>query len=328
MTRWLVRLVLAVTVGLSLAGAASAQTTGYIGKPRDSYTVYVFGDLLATGLWAGMGRAVAGDARFRLDGRVREDSGLARPQLYDWSQALPRILESNRVDIALLFLGANDGRDMTAGDARHTFGGDGWRTAYGAALDRVIAILKDNGTAVYLIGLPAMASPEHDAAAMVIAELQKERAAALGVRYVDLRALLAAPDGSYTDTGPDNTGEITRLRARDGIKFIARGNDRVAAEVMKLVRADVAVADGEMPASEVPPVVEARPGEVVVLAQDELPDPGSVAVAAAGQATAGSAPTRMRTGSPAAALYRDGIWPDPQPGRIDDFSWSGKADRD
>jgi hypothetical protein len=79
----------------------------------------------------------------------------------------------------------------------------------------------------------------------VVAGVERQVMAELGVRYIDLQLLLRGPDGgSYTDSGDDGTGEVVRLRSRDGVKFITRGNDRLASELMKLVKADIAVAEG------------------------------------------------------------------------------------
>ena len=61
----------------------------------------------------------------------------------------------------------------------------------------------------------------------VVAEVERQVMAERGIRYIDLRLLLADSDDKYTDRGDDGTGTIVRLRSRNGVKFIAGGNDRL-----------------------------------------------------------------------------------------------------
>src|SRR5262245_44976579 len=48
----------------------------YVGAPQESYQLFVFGDSLAAGLFAGMSRMAEGDLRLVIDGRFKDDSGL------------------------------------------------------------------------------------------------------------------------------------------------------------------------------------------------------------------------------------------------------------
>ena len=64
--------------------------------PQETYQLFVFGDSLAAGLFSGMSRMAEGDLRIAIDGRFKDDSGLARPEFYDWAAALPKIQERGR----------------------------------------------------------------------------------------------------------------------------------------------------------------------------------------------------------------------------------------
>ncbi len=46
------------------------------------------GDVLGTGLWAGMNRFVETEDRVTVTGRIQENSGLARPKLYNWANVI------------------------------------------------------------------------------------------------------------------------------------------------------------------------------------------------------------------------------------------------
>ncbi len=66
--------------------------------------------------------------------------------------------------------------------------------------------------------------------------MQKERVEAKGARFIDIRHAFANPQGSYTDTGPDDTGEFVRLRSRDGVHFFKQGNNRLAQLVLEAIK--------------------------------------------------------------------------------------------
>src|SRR5688572_19017076 len=99
---------IAVTLGcLAALGSVSlAQqqieplTAGRTAPPSDGYNVFIIGDALAGGLWAGTGRVADRCPGFAVDGRFKEESGLARPEFYDWAAAVPKILERQYMDIA------------------------------------------------------------------------------------------------------------------------------------------------------------------------------------------------------------------------------------
>ena len=67
---------------------------GFLGKSRSEYSIYVFGDTLAAGLWAGSRRVVGNDRRLKVRGRFKEGSGLSRPKHHDWAKAIPKITAS------------------------------------------------------------------------------------------------------------------------------------------------------------------------------------------------------------------------------------------
>jgi hypothetical protein len=225
------------------AAQAVAQAS-YLPRVKQVYDVVILGDVLGTGLWAGMNRVVETEDNISVTGRIQENSGLGRPRLYNWPEAAAKLLEARQFDIAAIMLGANDGRDITTEAGRAGFGSDEWRRVYAERLRQFIKVLRDGQAAVYWFGVPPMASEPYDNAMKVVAGVERQVMAELGVRYIDLQLLLRGPGGSYTDSGDDGTGEVVRLRSRDGVKFITRGNDRLASELMKLVKADIAVAEG------------------------------------------------------------------------------------
>ena len=325
---------------------AAAQSS-YLASVKPVYDMVILGDLLGTGVWAGMNRVVETDDRVTVTGRIQESAGLARPRFYNWADATTKLLEARPFDIASIMLGANDARDITTETSVAEFGSQEWKDAYAAQIRALVEVLRANKVAVYWFGVPPMAREGYDAAMKVIAGVERQVMAELGVRYIDLDLMLRAPDGSYTDTGDDGTGEQVRLRARDGVKFITRGNDRLTFELMKLVRADIAVTEGgPVPEAAVAinPDAELTPEQLAALpafaaeradgAEPEVVDPKLLP--ALGYVELATLSDRQRNrpddarfaatiratepGSAARRLYELGIWPgDDGPATNDPF---------
>lgn len=341
--------VLAVVACLAVASGAAAidQEGEGIGAgqntpPSQGHSVFIIGDALAGGLWAGTARVGAEFPEFVVNGRFKEDSGLARPEIYDWGQAVPKILERHRIDIAVVLIGSNDGQNIRTSSGRVQFGSPEWVTAYEEAVDEVMQAFKEHDVKVYWVSLPPMRAEKHHEAVKSIAELQRRRAAANGVKYIDISSQFSNPDGSFAQSGFGIDGRFVRLRSLDGITFIKSGNDKLAKLVLEAIRADLGLA----PPGTAPAVVAESPtaeetsnmplfgqsladGGERSLKAAELPPPqpsleaGQVAEfgASSGSDAAGQQKNAPSPGSAAAALFTTGKWPAPKPGRIDDFRW-------
>jgi hypothetical protein len=188
----------------------------YLPRAKQVYDVVILGDVLGTGLWAGMNRVVESEDKVTVTGRIQESSGLGRPRLYNWPNAAAKLLDARQFDIAAIMLGANDARDITTEVGKLDFGSDEWRKVYAERLREFIKVLRDGKVAVYWFGVPPMASEAYDKSMQVVAGVERQVMAEAGVRYIDLQLLLRGSDGAYTDSGDDGTGEVVRLRSRDG----------------------------------------------------------------------------------------------------------------
>ena len=321
---------------VALGGPSLAQEQGRTAPPSGGYNVFIIGDALAGGLWAGTTRVGYRYPDFAITGRFKEGSGLARPDIYDWASAIPKILERHQVDLAIVLIGTNDGQDIRSDGGGLTFGSSQWTTAYQGKVDEIIRAFTERGVTVYWVGLPPMRSANHEEAVKTIAELQRERVLANGAKYIDVRPQFATPDGSFAQNGIGIDGRETRLRSLDGIKFIKSGNDKLSTLVFDAISADLGLGEpgpvvaegGEGVANEIVanlPVfgTELADGSTRLLGASDL----SVQLAGQGQVQAArldfdqAADTPAAPGSAAAALFDTGSWPTPKPGRIDDFSW-------
>lgn len=211
----------------------------YIKEKRDRYNVFVFGDSFAEGMTAGLNRILTGKKNFKLQPRSRAGTGLARPDRYDWNLALSKVLEGKRVDIAVIFIGANDTSRVTTNKGRFKFGTPEWRKAYVAYVDRFIKQLKDHGTAVYWIGLPPMWKASYDQSSTVVSAIHRERVLAAGMKFINIRSQFVDKQDKFTLKGFDVKGQFRSLRSRDGVHFLRRGNDKLAGFVFGAIEKDV-----------------------------------------------------------------------------------------
>lgn len=245
MMRWLC----ASTLAVALASLpASAQTSAVptvtsseaaqaesVAPERQLTQILVLGDAIGGGIGAGLQRVADAGADYQVSIRFNEESGLARPEVYDWAATLPKILASNPYDVIVVMIGANDRQPIRVGDTRHAFGSEGWIKAYAANIDTLLDRLASSGAKVIWVSQPPMKDGEYDDALKAISALQRERVEARGMSYLDIRGDLLKPDGGFAETAPDEAGNTVRIRGRDGITFFKAGNNLVGRTVLAAI---------------------------------------------------------------------------------------------
>jgi uncharacterized protein len=344
MVRWL-RLVLLLVCALCLPARALAQQVVLPEALRgssdpDVFRVLVIGDAMAGGLGAGLTRMTENDPSYEVVFRVNESSGLSRPEIYDWAQNLPSILEDKDYDAVVMMIGTNDRRDIRSGDTVLGFGSDEWKAAYAANTDAIIDAITSGGAQVYWTGLPPMADPAYDADMALVTSVHKERVDAKRETFVDFYAPLTGPDGKFVSVGPDDTGTVTKLRARDGVNFYKEGNNRLGQILLgaiKTRRADIEFEKtaqpeklpntplfGQLGADGEPVVYDSAELAVAMAKQtedgDEQPKPDSLQ-----PAETPAKPSIARAGTQAEKFFATGDAGRAPAGRFDDFSYTPPA---
>lgn len=312
------------------------QETPYFAA-KDVYQVFVIGDSLAAGLWSGVSRMIDGDMRISLNGRYKEDSGLSRPEYYDWNGALPKILASNKINIAVVMIGSNDAQPIRNGQMRFAFDTTEWRTAYVAQVDRLMASLKAAGAAVYWVEMPPMEAAKYDDSMKIIAAIHAERAKAAGIRFVSTRDALL-DNGKYAESGFDETGEFVKLRSKDGVHFLREGNNKLGSLVVAAINKDIEAAVAAAPDVATPETPENEPlpgfGQPSATLPPPVGLPDDLGPAEASQAKsdyAGALPApadpamaqlakTTQPGTDASRLFSRGEAITARPGRFDDFT--------
>lgn len=318
-------------MGSSASETLPAETLG------DVQDILVIGDTLGGGLGAGLTRMTETGQGFEILNRFVEDSGIARPEVYDWAASLPKIVEGKAFDAIVVMMGTNDRQTIRTGTLRQPFNTPGWADAYKAQTDRVLDALVATGAKVFWVSLPPMADADFEAAMRTVTAIQKDRVEARGLVFIDIRKAFLKADGGYTDMGADDTGTVRKLRSSDGVTFYKQGNNRLAQLVLAAIQEaeakPAAVAAKEEPKVALPVAIPeaAVPvfGQWDAAGNPLLIEPKDVlaAMASASSETfvlGGSMQRDLAAaalpGSAAEKLFKLGTAEKPPVGRIDDFS--------
>ena len=294
------------------------------------YRILVIGDSLAGGLGAGMARMAANETGFEVVSRFNESSGLTRPDVYDWARAIPKIMEGKNFNAVVVLIGMNDRQDIRSDAGPLTFNTAEWIKAYQANTNAIADALKLQNVKVFWLGEPPMGEPAYDADMKIVAALQKDTVVAKGQSYIDTRPLLLASDGSYMDFGPDDTGEMRKLRQRDGVTFFKQGNNKFGQLILAAIKAtanetvvEPATPVALSPAIGVTPSIpifgqsDAIGGVVIQETQSVIASANTAVVQAASKDLNNAA-----AGSSAEKLFTKGEATVAPPGRFDDFSFA------
>lgn len=208
-------------------------------SPRETYRLVVVGDSLGDGIWIGLKRILRNDSQFSILKRSRVSTGFARPDFYDWNEALPRVLSESRPDMVVVIMGTNDQQPMRVGDSRARVLSDEWRAIYVERANKFAAVLAERGVPTYWVGLPIMRAPDFARGVERLNGIFRDIASRYGHTYIDTWQDFADDKGKYSTYGPDLDGRTRKLRAGDGVHFTMRGYERFAKPVADLIMRDV-----------------------------------------------------------------------------------------
>ena len=203
-------------------------------SPQDQARLWVGGDSLAiTPGQSIINQALATQAIGQLrpvDGHVA--TGLARPEVFNWPSYLGQVMLAFDPDIMVLTLGSNDDQALTGGGGGQSFGTPEWQTEYRRRVGGLMDAVTGRGKiTLFWIGIPQMRNvPRYENRYKLINTIVREEAEKRPdkVVYIDTAALLAGPDGGYSDFVRRIDGSVVRVRSGDGIHFERAGADRIA----------------------------------------------------------------------------------------------------
>jgi uncharacterized protein len=313
-------------------------------KPKVDPSTYVvvFGDALADQTGQGLDDAFEETPDVAVARKTKAEGGLARGEAGEWPKFIRETLDGGqKATVAVVMLGANDRQTIREGEISHEPLADRWKELYRERVDGVVRSLAERGLPVIWVGIPPMKNDKLSADYIAMNEIIRESTERLGGTYVDIWPGFVNDENRYTATGPDVDGQTSRLRTNDGVLFTRAGARKAAhfadAEIKRILearKAGTAVAAVPNPAApvegapadplanlppphEVPgaPSLPLKPavGPVLPLTKPAL-SPGGTLMTARPKLDGEAAYTIQKA-------LREGVSPNPRPGRADDFRW-------
>ncbi|MEM7444005.1 MAG: DUF459 domain-containing protein [Pseudomonadota bacterium] len=230
-------ILIAIPIGHSSAQDLPGDRTG-----DGVFTIAVYGDSMADGIWTALYRALQRDERFEVLDRARASTGIARPDYYDWQEELEQFLIDDPIDAAVFSVGLNDMQSAVLREGgHHDFRTPEWDETYQERVSLLMETLRANDVPTFWIGLPIMRSGNYSNNIAHLNGFFETLAPQHGATYVPLWDLTASETGEYTSHFPDETGRTRRMRNDDGIHFTTRGYEMLGREVLEAMHQELQV---------------------------------------------------------------------------------------
>jgi uncharacterized protein len=202
------------------------------GRPR---MVVLTGDsMMAVGLGAGLMRKANDDKNLRIMRAFKSGTGLARPDVFNWIDQYPAMLGSEKPDVVIVAIGANDGQSFVVDDKVVLFGSEEWRKVYQSRVADFLATVESTGARVLWVGLPPMRSEPFNQRISIVNRIaytvisEDPKAA-----WWSTASFVGDATGSFREFAELPDGRVVRLRAPDGVHFTEEGASTMTGALIK-----------------------------------------------------------------------------------------------
>jgi hypothetical protein len=287
-----------------------------IEKAEDAARILVIGDFLAGGLADGLGTAYGETPDVAVVVRSNRSSGHVPGDYYDWPGNITSIIAAEKPAAVVVMIGSNDRQQMRVGDAREQPRSDAWTAEYERRAAALVKAVRDRDLPLLWVGNLPFKSSAMSSDMIAFNDIYRRIVTDAGGEFIDVWDGFVDEAGNFVANGPDMNGQPAQLRADDGINVTRAGRRKIAFYVEKPLARLPGLGGAGIPASpDLEPGIQPGPGGVPAeidrtppLAIDDLG-------AEAGSGLLGASFARPEGESRA----RDGITPEPKPGRADDF---------
>jgi uncharacterized protein len=203
-------------------------------KPR---VVALVGDsMMAVGLSDVLLRQTAGNQNLHVIKAFRSGTGLARPDVFDWTQEYPAMVGAEKPDAIIVAIGANDGQGFVEDGKTLAYGSDAWVKTYQQRIGDFLDLLTQNGAHVVWVGLPPMKSGAYN---NHVAQLNQIAYSVVSqnpqATWWNPQPYIGDENGGFREflTAPD--GRTTRIRSADGIHLSDEGAALLAPSLLQWI---------------------------------------------------------------------------------------------
>lgn len=206
------------------AAAEPAQTPAAV--PPHGVAVVLAGDsMMAVGLAPTLKRWLAEQQNVHVIRAYRSGTGLARPEIFDWTVEYPLMLGKAKPAIVICSMGANDAQSVQVGKKVLAFGTPDWDDFFRERLTRYLDVVTVEQPQVLWVGLPEMRSPVFAAKIAHMNELIKTTLQRYpNTTWLDPAVRLAdAENKGFQQFRTNAQGKLIKIRADDGIHLTDDG---------------------------------------------------------------------------------------------------------
>jgi uncharacterized protein len=163
------------------------------------------------------------------------DSGLSNEAFYNWPVQLATMLATDRPQVVVVFIGANDDQGMLVDGTAAEPGTPMWSAAYAERVDEILTEATGAGARVVWVGMPPMENADLNEAMQIEDTIYAHETARFpGTLYVSSTAVLGGPSGSYENTTQGSAGPAV-VRTPDGVHLTPAGAGLLAATVIAAI---------------------------------------------------------------------------------------------
>ena len=217
-------------------------------------TIALAGDsMMAVGLYASLMRESPQYKDISFIRAFKSGTGLARPEVFNWQQEYPAMLQQRHPDFVIVAIGANDGQGFVEGGVTYQFGTAGWQSIYQQRVKAYIEMLTAGGATVIWLELPPMKSPVYDARIALVNRIAltvvKSEPHAI---WFSTAGIIGDSNGRFRDFG-NVDGKAVKLRQGDGIHMSDEGGELLAAKLLPWLAAQAPIPPASNTAAGVKP---------------------------------------------------------------------------
>jgi hypothetical protein len=221
--------------------APGAPITRQKFSPKRPLRFWVAGDSLVVVPGESLLRAADGSPPLEpigtVDGRIA--SGLGRPDVFNWFKRVREIVQEEKPGAVVVMFGANDDHDFMTGLPEGTeigpFASPSWTSEYRRRVGGIMDAATRGGAYLVWIGLPITRDSEQTRRFDTINTIVSSEAAKRPgrVSYLDTYFSFAGDDGGYAQYLTNDSGQLVKMRADDGVHFERAAGDLIARQVLR-----------------------------------------------------------------------------------------------
>ncbi len=226
----------------------------WVASKTDPVRVWVGGDSMGGELGWALEPVLKGSTGFRPITYYKESSGICRYDFFDWQRQMETVSTSAKPDAVVLMMGTNDTQSVWRDDEWIDYGTMEWKQVYEDRVGDIIDTMLEGGARrVYWVGMPIMGESWRNSRMRLINKVfRKQCEKRPGATYIDIWDM-------YTTSGGDFDAS---LRLADQVHFTVEGQELLADEVYKAIKADWAPPGSKTPDDSPPASPSASPSGV------------------------------------------------------------------